>query len=285
MEVLKAPRRRFTALADLPCYGDLVAGFDDGLTYIYSNVWNRGVTWSELPPQGGVTDIAVFSDTRLAISYNDSYVRFYDIKIPKHLGIAKIDDGYVNVLAVLNDNRRIAFGANDGKIYLWDKITGDYVGRWVASLDAGIRSLTVLSDGRLASGSDDGVIKVWDPTTLWDWQYRIQAHKANVTCLAALPDGRLASSSNDGFVCVWNGTDLKWSKYLAADKVDALAVLPGGRLAGGAGDGSIYLWKTSSGKCHKVLTGHEDRVTAMTVLADGRLASASDDGTIRVWDV
>lgn len=286
MEVLKAPRRRFTALADLPCYGDLVAGFDDGLTYIYSNVWNHGVTWGELPPQGGVTGIAVFSETRLAISYNDSYVRFYDIKTSKHLGITKVDNGYVNALAVLNDNRHIAFGANDGKIYLWNTLTQDYALEWFASLDAGIRCLTALPYGALASGSDDGVIKVWDPTT-WDCQYRIQAHKANVTCLAALPDGRLASSSNDGTVCVWFGDDLDCSMYIEADKVDALAVLLGGCLAGGGGDGSIYLWKTASAGflAHKVLTGHKDRVTAMTVLADGRLASASLDGTIRVWDV
>ena len=234
MEVIKAPHLRFTALACLPNM-QLVAGFDNGLTQIYTDICTYSPAFSELPPQGKVTDIAVFSGTRLAISYNDSYVRFYDTEESKHLGIMSINEGYVNAFAVLSDNHRIAFGANNGKIYLFDTVSGDSAGEWSASIYAGIRSLAVLPDGRLASGSDDGVIKVWDSTT-WNCRQVIKAHQAPVTCLAALPDGRLASSSNDGTVRVWNGTDLDWSAMFEGDLdwAGSLVALPGGRLAGGS---------------------------------------------------
>jgi len=57
--------------------------------------------------------------------------------------------------------RRLASGANDGTIQLWDVARGADAAR-LKGHSAGVTALCVLPDGRLASGAHDGKIRLWD---------------------------------------------------------------------------------------------------------------------------
>jgi WD40 repeat protein len=69
----------------------------------------------------------------------------------------------VNALAVLPGGR-LASGAGDRTIKLWDPATGQLQATLEGHSDW-VRALAVLPDGRLASGADDRTIRLWDPAS------------------------------------------------------------------------------------------------------------------------
>ena len=50
-------------------------------------------------------------------------------------------------------------------------------------------------------------------------------------------------------------------------------------------DTAICVWNVNTGRCEKVLTGHDNGVLSLFALPDGRLVSWSSDKTMRVWNV
>jgi hypothetical protein len=189
----------------------------------------------------------------------------------------------VNALVVLPGGR-LASGANDGTIKLWDPATGQLQAT-LEGHSGGVRALAVLPGGRLASGANDGTIKLWDPAT-GQLQATLEGHSGGVNALAVLPGGRLASGAGDNTIKLWDPASGQLQATLEghSDWVNALAVLPGGRLASGADDGTIKIWDPASGQLQATLEGHSGPVRALAVLPGGRLASGADDGTIKLWD-
>jgi hypothetical protein len=153
----------------------------------------------------------------------------------------------VNTLAVLPDGR-LASGADDGTIKLWDPASGQLQAT-LAGHSRGVNALAVLPDGRLASGADDGTIKLWDPAT-GRLQATLAGHSGGVNALAVLPDGRLASGAFDNTIKLWDPASGQLQATLKGHSgpVMALAVLPDGRLASGANDRTIKLWDPTSAK-------------------------------------
>ena len=191
---------------------------------------------------------------------------------------------WVAALCLLSDGR-LASGADDNTIRLWDVATGTETARFEGHTSA-VAALCLLPDGRLASGSRDNTIRLWDVTTGAETA-RLQGHTSWVAALCLLPDGRLASGSWDKTIRLWDVTTGAETARLQGHTsvVAALCLLPDGRLASGSWDDTIRLWDVATGAESARLEGHTREVNALCLLPDGRLASGSGDNTIRLWDV
>jgi WD40 repeat protein len=189
----------------------------------------------------------------------------------------------VTALALLPDGR-LASGADDGTIKLWDPATGQLQAT-LEGHSGSVMALAVLPDGRLASGAGDGTIKLWDPAS-GQLQATLKGHSGPVMALAVLPDGRLASSgAHDGMIRLWDPASGACTATLEVHSgwVSALTVLPDGRLATGVG-WEIELWDPASGTCQRRLEGQSGMVNALAVLSGGLLVSGSSHGTLWLWD-
>src|SRR5262249_35055032 len=114
------------------------------------------------------------------------------------------------------DGRRVASGASDGTLRVWDPATGGQLACFRSpdlgeappadwTQYTGVLALAWSPDGRfLASGHRDRAVRVWD-VRLGERVVTLYGHPGGVRAIAYLADGRrIASGSFDGTVRVWN---------------------------------------------------------------------------------
>ena len=168
---------------------------------------------------------------------------------------------------------KFAVGGTDGRIELWDTMTG----KKLSTLRGHAEKLTIL---RRVSSKLLG--KIQDPLP-----FEVDN---DVLALAFSPDGtHLASGSRDTTVLIWNTTSndelITLRKHTGRISVLAFS-LDGKMLASGSADKTVQLWDTATGKPIKTFTGHLNRIMDLAFSPDGtRLASGSTDGTVRFWNI
>ncbi len=197
-------------------------------------------------------------------------------------------DEHVTSVAYSPDGSRVASGAVNGTIYVWDTVTGDRAAT-LEGHESEVRSVAYSPDGQtIASGGDDGTVRVWDAASGAELAI-LGRHENWVRSVAYSPDGQtIASGGDDGTVRVWDAASGAELAILGRheDWVRSVAYSPDGQtIASGGDDGTVRVWDAASGAELAILGRHEDWVRSVAYSPDGQtIASGGDDGTVRVWD-
>ena len=196
---------------------------------------------------------------------------------------------------------KFALGRKDGRIELWDTITGEKLftlsGHAAHSGERDFPEECVLAlafspDGtQLASGGGDTTVQLWNATSNDEPTLLHQYHEGWVNVLAFSPDGKmLASGSTDKTVLL---SDTTTGKLLAAltGHINGITALTfssnGGRLASASADGTVRFWDTQTGKSLATrINGHSHWIKAATFLRENStLVSTASNGIITFWDL
>ncbi len=165
-----------------------------------------------------------------------------------HLPLPVDRSRHVLTLAFSADSTRLASGAEDTTVRLWNT-TGTEAPIVLQGHQGWINALVFSPDGSmLASGDTDTAVHVWD-TTSGALLATFHGHLSGIVALRFSPDSRiLASGSVDGTVRFWS--------------IETQEALP----------------------MH--ITGHTESVKAVSFLDDGSmLASVAFNGVITLWDL
>lgn len=208
--------------------------------------------------------------------------------------------GHINTIWTLAwspNGQTFATTSNDGRIRVWDPLTGSCL----QTIQTTSRVWTVdwsLDQQRLVSTGTEERLYVWDVMTGKCLQeIATPSHRAKAA-LWSVDGKRIVSGGDDGTVKVWDSQTgdclqtlsghtqgvwcLSWAK---SSPVSDCATTPLPLLASGSEDHTIRLWDLRTGQCLHILQGHDNGVLRLVWSPDGlTLASSSDDATIRFWN-
>ncbi|BCW87322.1 hypothetical protein sos41_04510 [Alphaproteobacteria bacterium SO-S41] len=148
--------------------------------------------------------------------------------------------------AISPDGTRVATGASDGRVFIWDFATGKLLFERREDRSQ-INSVNFSPDSKhLVTASSDRTIRVWDVETGAS-TLLLTGHDDLVLWAAYSADGqRIASSGFDATVKVWDAaTGAELLSYTGPGKPFRVAVFnpDGTTLAAGGDDFRLYLWK------------------------------------------
>lgn len=191
----------------------------------------------------------------------------------------------VNTLAWSHDGR-LASGANDGTIKIWDAVDGECK-LSPSGHSEGIYSLAWSQDGqRLASASKESIIKIWNTENgrCMAW---VQGQSQLIRSLSWSPDGRLAGADGDT-IRIWDSATGKCLSRLEGHTHQVWSVTwseDGSKLASASRDKTIKIWDTAADQQQSHPLGHSQRVKSIAWSADKtKLASVSYDDTVVIWN-
>ncbi|MEL7314999.1 MAG: BTAD domain-containing putative transcriptional regulator, partial [Cyanobacteria bacterium J06559_3] len=256
---------------------------------------------------------------------NQDTLKLWDVQTGQHLHTLDANSR-VRAVGWSPDQQLLASSSVEGVIHIWHPQTGDCVYTfqghdnktsalaWCPQISPATRFMASPNTPphnthALATGSADQTIKVWNITDGTCLQ-TIATGEA-VFAIAWSPDGtKLAGGAKDGRIQIWRSTGERLQSLEGHQKcIWSLAWSADGQmLASGGDDQSIRLWEAESGRCVRILQGHQNAVrsvqwqfvgtqplgdaeeslitnpsTDATDDAVSILASGSFDQTVRLW--
>lgn len=194
----------------------------------------------------------------------------------------------IHALTWSPDGSRLASGAEDNTVNVWDAASGKLVFTMRGHTDM-ITSVAWSPDGsKLASASSDGTVRLWNPAR--GEVIATLATGATPNAVSWNPDGfGLAAGLNNGGIQVWDLAHDNQSVVFkhAGSFLEPVAWSPDGKIiACGSVDNSVDLLSAKDGKLLGSFPGHTDIIYQLAWNQDGsRLSSTSHDGTARLWDL
>ncbi len=200
----------------------------------------------------------------------------------------------IRVIALSPDGTRLATGARDRMVRIWDTRTGWQVREPLRGHTDWVQGLAYSPDGKLlASAGNDRTLRFWDAASGEPRGVIQTGHTGNILSLAFSPDGRLLATSAgapDRTAKLWNvATREQSGPTLSAHQGgvwDAAFSPDGLRLVTASVDQTLQQWDIATGKpIGEPMRGHKGEVHRVLYSPDGRMIlSGGREGLIRLWD-
>jgi len=155
----------------------------------------------------------------------------------------------MNTLSYSADGQNIATGGDDGKVKVWNTISGFCFVTFTEHSSA-VSAVEFAKQGQvLFSASLDGTVRAFDLIRYRNFRTFTSPTPVQYSALAVDPSGEV----------------------VAAGSIDSF---------------EVFMWSVQTGKLLDILTGHEGPISSLAFSPTGNtLASASWDKTVRLWSI
>jgi WD40 repeat protein len=173
---------------------------------------------------------------------DDKTARILDVESGRVLHVLDRHENFVWAVAWSPDGTCVATGGHDGKLILWDPVSGQLVREWpIFNFPAG---MTFSPDSKLIATPAQRVGVVLYSVEAGEVVQSLMGHSDGLGGIAFSPGGdRVFTSSWDRTVKVWDPISGQETLTLpSADKVNRIALSPDGRNLFGVGDYTTTRW-------------------------------------------
>ena len=275
----------------------LVSGNEDGTITVWTMATRERVDRSFRGHRSGIVTMTFSHDGgTLTSASRDGTIIQWDFAEGRELRRGSVPG--LTAMALMPDGRILAAG-NEGKIALWNFLTGQPVVEPFGGGSGNVKSLATSPDGRtLASLGSDGAIFLWDVKRRKPLGPLSSGAPFRNTSLAFRPDGRVLVSGTDiGSLVFWQVATRSEVGELSAGppvlatrpgvlaRVSAVAFSPDGRtLVAGRDDGRVIMYPADTTESPRVLTVHRGEVRSLAFSPDAAtLASGGLDQAVILW--
>jgi WD40 repeat protein/serine/threonine protein kinase len=266
-----------------------------------ASVWNVGTATKTTELRGHYADVSqarFAADGKTVVTCSsDGMVKHWNLEMRKEVSSASVQGltARIGVMALSPDLQRLAVGAADTTVQLWD-VARRKLEAPLGEMAFSAQCLAFAPDGRtLAVGHPNATVLLWDATTGREFAC---LGRFPVWSVAVSPDSKTVANGHYHAVKLRDaatGAELTTLKGHQSE-VRAVAFSPDGRtLASGAGGwsplpGEVILWDLASCKPLLHLEGLERGVLAVAFAPDGRMLATGggktgSPGEIKLWDV
>lgn len=256
---------------------------------------------------GAVTSVVLNNDgSRLLSGSTDGTAGWWDLltgQCERFLGPLRGGREPVTAVALGTEQMALVRGL-DAKLHRIDLSTGEFMAAlprrssWLSlirrqantlgRLQAGIRWPCAVGRNLVLLGNHCTGLEIRELST-GRLLTAIDSNDQRIHAVALSEDGRRAvAAGSSATITMWDTSTARIAELKGhTDEVSGVCLSPNGTwVLSSSWDGSLRLWEKRTGRCLRVLAGHECRIHALAWIADrGLAASAGADGTVSCWHI
>lgn len=243
-----------------------------------------------------VLDIALFNGGSHVVSCSsDGRVVMSDLSNGQETRKFEGLSGAPRVVAIRNDNQRLAVGSSEGKLGIWN--TNDAQLLQTLSVQGAVTSLSWSSDNqKLAVATDQQLLYFFGPPlppqTPQPGSELVEHQKASTDSVLSrvawdAEQRSVMATQADGRVASWSyAAPIPTRRFAHGGPVQSVAISRDGKMVVSASaDQTVRIWDAVTGQQRAQLNGHVGQVLAVALSPDESvIVSSGADHTVRLWD-
>jgi serine/threonine protein kinase len=246
-------------------------------------IWDVEHRWEAKCLRGhrGIVSSVLFAGETVISGSWDYTVRLWDWQKGVEGDRLEERQSWIQSLALLDDNHRLATLGADQHIALWDLKTKTFLKSWHSD-----GSMMIHSDGLspVVVSANELEIFLWQNDRVL---LTFSGHFDKINALKISPDSKfMLSAGADNSLILWSVLKHQADQIYRTDHpIQAIAIFPDKRFfALGDDQGALYIWQLGQDQPKFKLTEHQGAIQAIAISPDSQIiATGSADKTIKLW--